>query len=150
MQHWSPLAGASIYEVTRRQVASHTAALAIASGPVAAARARSALSAMFNWAIREGYELAANPVAGSNRPTEPPSRSRVLNDDELSKVWHACADDDFGRIIRLLVLTGQRREEVGGDGGGPSPGLRCPSPLAGLPLVLHAVHEDDAASDEGE
>jgi integrase len=69
---------------------------------------------MFNWAIREGFELPANPVAGSNRPTEPASRERVLSDAELAKVWRACADDDFGRIIRLLALTGQRREEVGG------------------------------------
>jgi integrase len=113
-QHWAPLANASIYEVTRRQVASHVAALATASGPVAAARARSSLGAMFNWAIREGFELPANPVAGSNRPTEPASRERVLSDAELAKVWRACADDDFGRIIRLLALTGQRREEVGG------------------------------------
>jgi integrase len=69
---------------------------------------------MFNWAIREGYELPANPVAGSNRPAEPESRARVLTNEELRKVWLACGDDDFGRIIRLLALTGQRREEVGG------------------------------------
>jgi integrase len=112
--HWAILNSASIYEITRRQVASHVAALATSSGPVAAARARSALSALFNWAIREGYELPANPVAGSNRPIEPPSRSRVLSDPELAKIWRACGDNDFGRIIRLLALTGQRREEVGG------------------------------------
>jgi integrase len=113
-KHWAIFNGASIYEITRRQVASHVAALATSSGPVAAARARSALSALFNWAIREGYELPANPVAGSNRPTEPPSRARVLSDAELAAIWRACGDDDFGRIIRLLALTGQRREEVGG------------------------------------
>jgi integrase len=66
---------------------------------------------MFNWAIREGYELPANPVAGSNSPAKPPSR--VLSDAELVQLWRACGDDDFGRIIRLLALTGQRREEVG-------------------------------------
>ena len=52
-----------------------------------AARARAALSGLFNWAIREGYEIAANPVAGTNRPTEPPSRARVLADGELATIW---------------------------------------------------------------
>jgi integrase len=51
---------------------------------------------------------------GSNHPPEPPSRSRILNDAELAKIWSACGDDDYGRIIRLLALTGQRRDEVGG------------------------------------
>src|SRR5262249_43846449 len=40
-------------------------------------------------------------------------RDRVLDDAELAKVWNACADDDYGRSIRLLILTGQRLREVG-------------------------------------
>jgi integrase len=31
----------------------------------------------------------------------------------LAVVWNACLDDDFGRIIKLLILTGCRREEIG-------------------------------------
>jgi hypothetical protein len=31
----------------------------------------------------------------------------------LRAIWRACADDDFGRIVRLLILTGCRREEIG-------------------------------------
>jgi integrase len=37
-----------------------------------------------------------------------------LNDNELTAIWHACKDDDFGRIVRLLILTACRREEIGG------------------------------------
>jgi integrase len=37
-----------------------------------------------------------------------------LNDDEIRTVWHACRDDDFGRLVRLLLLTGCRREELAG------------------------------------
>jgi len=66
-----------------------------------------------NWAIAEGYELGANPVQGTNRPTEQ-SRNRVLCDPELAAMWRACADQDHGRVGRLLMLTAQRREEVGG------------------------------------
>jgi integrase len=29
-------------------------------------------------------------------------------------IWNACGDDDFGRILRLLILLGSRRQEVGG------------------------------------
>jgi integrase len=33
---------------------------------------------------------------------------------ELAAVWRACGDDAYGAIVRLLILTGQRREEIGG------------------------------------
>jgi integrase len=36
-----------------------------------------------------------------------------LSETELVEVWKACLDDDHGRIVRLLLLTGQRRAEIG-------------------------------------
>src|SRR5262249_15949172 len=33
-------------------------------------------------------------------------------DDEIRAIWKACRDDDFGRIVQLLLLTGCRREEI--------------------------------------
>ena len=41
-------------------------------------------------------------------------RERVLSDSELAEIWKACGDDDHGRCIKLLILTGCRRQEVGG------------------------------------
>ena len=38
---------------------------------------------------------------------------RTLSELELVEVWRACADDDYGRIVRLLILTGQRKTEIG-------------------------------------
>jgi integrase len=61
--------------------------------------------------MREGL-VAANPVIGTNRPAEPIARERVLTDGELVEIWRACGDNDYGRIIRLLIITGQRREEI--------------------------------------
>jgi integrase len=110
---WKPLHPISIFSITRRQIAVGVGALAEEGGPVAARQARAALSALFNWAIREGYEIGANPVAGTNRPAKGPSRDRVLTEEEMRAIWRACADDDYGRIIRLLMLTGQRRDEIG-------------------------------------
>ena len=37
----------------------------------------------------------------------------MLTDAELAAIWAACRDDDHGRIVKLLMLTGQRRDEVG-------------------------------------
>jgi integrase len=43
------------------------------------------------------------------------SRERVLSLDELRAIWNAADPGcDYGVIVRLLMLTGQRREEVGG------------------------------------
>jgi integrase len=101
-------------QIARRDVATRLLIIARESGSVTASRARSALSALFAWAMGEGL-AQTNPVVGTNQPKAPPSRSRVLDDAELAAVWRACReDDDIGRIVRLLMLTGARRTEVGG------------------------------------
>jgi integrase len=110
--HWSPIAELPIKRVTRADVAAQLARLAKHNGPFAANRARAALSAVFSWAIGEGL-ADANPVVGTNKPTEEIARDRVLTDAELSAVWRAADEADYGAIVKLLILTGQRREEVG-------------------------------------
>ncbi len=52
-------------------------------------------------------------MIGSNAPATK-ARDRVLSDAELAEIWRYCPDDDYGRILRLLMLTGQRRGEVAG------------------------------------
>src|SRR5262249_38896469 len=43
------------------------------------------------------------------------ARDRVLSDEELRAIWEACdALGTFGAVVRLLLLTGQRRGEVAG------------------------------------
>jgi integrase len=110
---WKSLHPVPVCNIRRRHVAARIAEIASDHGTVTAARARSALSAMFNWAIREGLDIAANPVLGTNRPAEPRSRERVLTDGELVEIWAGLSDDDYGRIVKLLILTAQRRAEVG-------------------------------------
>jgi integrase len=82
------------------------------SGETVANRARAALSSFFTWAMGEGL-ADINPVIGTNKAKEGGSRDHVLRDTELAAIWKACREDDYGRIVRLLILTGQRREEVG-------------------------------------
>lgn len=110
---WTPLHPVSVFHITRRHSSARIADIASVHGAVSAACARTALSSMFNWAIREGLDIAANPVLGTNQPAQPASRERVLTESELSAIWQACGDDDCGRIVRLLLLTAQRRDEVG-------------------------------------
>jgi integrase len=89
LRSWAPLHSMSVFDVRRRDVATQLAAIEARNGPSSAAWARAALSAMMNWAIREGIDLPGNPVAGTNRPAEPPSRERVLTDAELGAIWAA-------------------------------------------------------------
>jgi integrase len=110
---WKPLHRLALNDIGRRAVAVRLSEIARENGPIAANRARVALSAFFNWAMREGLS-DSNPVIGTNRAADERSRDRVLSDEELAAIWRACRDDDFGRIVRLLILTGQRRQEVGG------------------------------------
>src|SRR5262249_48184577 len=71
--------------------------------------------ACFSWAIKRGT-VRSNPFAELPLPTTINKRDRVLNDAEAVAVWRAAceATHPFGAIVRLLMLTGQRREEVAG------------------------------------
>ena len=71
------------------------------------------LSAFFNWALPRLDRLEANPCVGAWRPALSASRERVLNDNEIMALWNAAGEaGEFGKGIRLLMLTGQRRSEV--------------------------------------
>jgi integrase len=111
--HWKPLHGYSLGKVSRATVANQLSSIAVKSGPTAADRARAALSALFTWAMREGL-AEANPVIATNRSSNTKSRDRVLTDAELATIWKTLPDDHYGAILRLLILTGQRRQEIGG------------------------------------
>jgi len=100
-------------DIDRRTIASRLAEIEQASGPGARNRVRSSLSAFFTFAIREGL-LDVNPVTGTGKADEGPSRDRTLSEAELRAVLNALDAGPFGDIVRLLVLTGQRREEMGG------------------------------------
>ena len=71
--------------------------------------------ACFAWAVRRG-SVPGNPFV--ELPVAPSNvqRDRVLTDAEAVKVWKAAAADatSYGPIVRLLLLTGQRRDEVRG------------------------------------
>lgn len=71
------------------------------------------LRRLFRWAISRG-DIERSPMEGMETPPAVKARDRWLSDQELGRVWnqamktHHC----FGPIVRLLIVTGQRREEV--------------------------------------
>lgn len=73
------------------------------------------LRRLFRWAISRG-DIAHSPMEGMETPPAVKARERWLSDGELARVWthaprcHRC----FGPIVRLLIVTGQRREEIAG------------------------------------
>jgi len=107
--HSLPLTG-----IDRRTIALTLAEIEQHSGPVARNRARTSLSAFFAYAIREGLIDAANPVSGTGKAAESNGRDRVLSEAELAQVLAALGNDPFSEIMRLLILTGARRSEIGG------------------------------------
>ncbi len=110
-QAWAPLHRTPVSDVTRAQVAERLGEIAKTSGPYAANRARNTLSAFYGWLIEEGV-AEANPVVGTRKPIRDEKRQRVLKPAEIKAVLGALPAGDFGRIVRLLLLTGQRRDEV--------------------------------------
>lgn len=113
-RYFSALHPLPVSSVTRRDVAVAVTEIAREHGKVTAARARSHLSAFFSWALREGIGGESNPVANTNDPApDEQPRDRILAPDEIKAVWRSLPDTDFGRVVRLLFLTGCRRAEIG-------------------------------------
>jgi integrase len=108
----APLHSLRLAQIDRRKVAALLGEIETSSGASSRNHARSSLSAFFNWCITEGL-IDTNPVQGTAKADAGGSRERVLTKEELRQVWRALGDDRFSDIVRLLLLTGQRRNEIG-------------------------------------
>ena len=76
-----------------------------------AARTAAYGRAAYSWAVKRGA-INQNPFQ-SLPIASVPSRDRVLTDDELRALWLATEGQGaFNGVVRTLLLTGQRREEV--------------------------------------
>jgi len=102
--------GKRLQEITKRTVQDALDEMAEES-PVAANRAHTYLRMFFEWAVFRD-RVTASPVAWEGVPES--SRDRVLSLDEIKLFWRATGDLDwpFQPMFRMLLLTGQRRDEV--------------------------------------
>jgi integrase len=105
-----------IYDLTRRHVAEMLDKIEDASGPVAADRTRAYFRKALGWYAErdEKFNLNAAIVRVDPRATDR-ARSRTLSDDEIRALWPALdGQGTFGAMLKVLLLTGQRRKEVAG------------------------------------
>lgn len=80
---------------------------------VTANRELAAVRKFFSWCLGKSI-IEVNPALGLPNPAPERRRDRVLSDDELRLIWLAADGEGFafGDLVKLLLLTGQRRREV--------------------------------------
>ena len=73
------------------------------------------LRRIFNWWAVRDESFIPPIIRGMGRhSTAAHARSRILNDDELRRVWRAAKSFSvFGPLLKFLLLTGARRGEAG-------------------------------------
>lgn len=57
-----------------------------------------------------------SPIVPKMKRAAPKARDRILSDDEIRCLWTVCDDNDlgnFGPLVKIMLLTAQRREKVG-------------------------------------
>jgi integrase len=110
LSSYFPFGDRKLADITKRDISDKLARLK--DTPSQQKHAAVYLKTFFNWAIDENY-LTANPLQ-SFKQGKPKRRRRILSDDELRAVWLAAGQvgGPFGAIVKLILLTGQRRGEI--------------------------------------
>ena len=133
-RYWAGLHKKLLRDIDIDDVTDGTKEIAEAFGSTVADHARVSLSGLFAWAMKQRSKnrppmAVMNPTIGVDRIADGKKRAkgkdgewylpgkarkRFLANAEIKAVWAATgAADDYSRICRLLLLTGQRRQEIG-------------------------------------
>src|SRR5882672_2667919 len=101
-----------VSEITRAQIAEQLDKIETEHGHRQAGLARAQVHRFYAWAIQKGF-LDINPASGTEKRGSI-RRKRVLDEAELVAIWNATnSDDEFDRIVRLLILTAARKSQIG-------------------------------------
>ncbi len=80
--------------------------------PAQANNAYTATKLFFNWCVSQ-HLIAVSPLHGIKTPFKKATRERLLSDDEIRVVWRASYHDSvLGQVIRSLILSGQRLNQI--------------------------------------
>jgi integrase len=114
LNHFPKLWRMSLEEIRTEDIMQVTDALLKKGQGGAANHAFTAIRTFLKWSTRRRY-IHHSPIEAIELPSKNKSRERVLNDEELRAVWRAADETGypFGDIIKLLILTGARRTEIG-------------------------------------
>jgi integrase len=103
-----------IASITRQDVTVLLEAIADRGSPVQANRTLARLKTLFKWVLDEEL-IPVDPSARVRKVVKESARDRTLTDDEISMFWRGCdkLGWPFGPMYKLLLLTAQRRDEIG-------------------------------------
>lgn len=103
----------ALTDVTSMTVSRLLTKVEAAGGPVDEALA--GIRLVYKYAATRGLFHGAPPTLGMTNRQVKKKRGRALTDSELKALWRAAGEHgSFGRIVKLLMLTGQRRNEMAG------------------------------------
>lgn len=111
LPHW---ADKSLHDIRRSDIHAILDGLVSRGLRGAGSEVRKHLSRFFNWAADREL-ISDNPLSGLKRSDlgSNPEAGRALTDLELRAIWHSASrlGYPFGALFRLLMLTGQRRND---------------------------------------
>ena len=102
-----------INEITTPEVSELLGRIESDEGPVD--RCLQDIRLVYKFAIARGLFHGLPPTTGLTKRQAPQKTSRALADHELEAMWNAAGQYGypFGPAVQLLMLTGQRRNEIG-------------------------------------
>jgi integrase len=104
-----------VTDITVEDVEGRLAAMMDRGSAIAANRSLAYLRKFFNWCVRRRIITTA-PTAAVDAPAGEHQRDRVLSDAELVAIWQALDSESppVSAVGKLMMLTGQRRNEITG------------------------------------
>lgn len=105
--------GRDVRSIAKRDVLDLLDEIVDAGAPIVANRTLSALKTFFAWCVKRDI-LLASPCVHVDDPSPETTSERSLSDLEIVACWRAAEGIGYpyGRMVQLLLLTGQRRDEV--------------------------------------
>jgi integrase len=109
----APWAHKRVDRIVKKDVIALLEQAKVSATPQMARLLRAYLSKLFTWCEQRDL-VQINPVRGTMKPGQVIERDRVLSEAELRAMWIATFQQPypFGTVVRMLVLTAQRRQEV--------------------------------------
>ncbi|WP_340107801.1 integrase family protein [Pikeienuella sp. HZG-20] len=114
-QALAPFLESALCDLTRKELQGRIDEKAKEGRIVMANRIKSALSAFTKWAWRRGY-TETDIGAGLSKAANEKPRDVVLSVSQVREIWKATQTlgDIWGPLFRLLIITAQRRGDIGG------------------------------------
>jgi integrase len=107
--------GRPLASITKSDVISLIDTILDRDAPIMANRVLAVVRRFFNWCTERDL-IEFSPVSRLRAPSRELRRDRSPSDDEVVQIWRAANElgYPFGSVVKLLILLGQRREEISG------------------------------------